>query len=59
LRSVTKFYIDNKLGDNDIRKIRNKQILKAYKEGYSQHMIAKVSDISQPAIYGVIKRNKQ
>lgn len=39
--------------------IRNKQILKAYKEGYSQHMIAKVLDISQPAIYGVIKRNKQ
>lgn len=59
MRSVTKFYIDNKLGDNDIRKIRNKQILKAYKEGYSQHMIAKVLDISQPAIYGVIKRNKQ
>ena len=59
MRSVTKFYIDNKLGDNDIRKIRNKQILKAYKEGYSQHMIAKVLDILQPAIYGVIKRNKQ
>ena len=39
--------------------IRNKQILKAYKEGYSQYMIAKVLDISQPTIYGVIKRNKQ
>ena len=39
--------------------IRNKQILKAYKEGYSQHMIAKVLGLSQPAIYGVIKRNKQ
>jgi len=37
----------------------SKQILKAYKEGYSQHMIAKVLHISQPAIYGVIKRNKQ
>lgn len=38
---------------------RNKQILKAHKEGYSQHMIAKVLGLSQPAIYGVIKRNKQ
>ncbi len=38
---------------------RNKLIRKAYKEGYSQHMLAKVRDISQPAIYGVIKRNKQ
>ncbi|WP_373030463.1 helix-turn-helix domain-containing protein [Sulfurovum sp.] len=36
-----------------------KQILKAYKEGYSQHRVAKVLNISQPAIYGVIKRNKQ
>ena len=59
MRSVTKFYIDNKLGDNDIRKIRNKQILKAYKEGYSQHMIAKVLGISQPAVNGLIRRNRK
>ena len=29
-----------------------------HKEGYSQHRVAKVLDISQPVIYGVIKRNK-
>jgi DNA-directed RNA polymerase specialized sigma subunit len=35
---------------------RNKQIVKAYEQGYSQHMIAKVLGISQPAVHGVIKR---
>ena len=40
-------------------KERNKQIHKAYKEGYSQHMIAKVLCISQPAVYGVIKRSRK
>jgi len=39
-------------------KERNTQILKAYQEGYSQHMIAKVLGISQPAVYGVIKRSR-
>ena len=38
---------------------RNKKIVKAYEEGYSQHMIAKVLGLSQPAIYGVIKRSRQ
>jgi REP element-mobilizing transposase RayT len=38
---------------------RNRYIIKAYNEGYSQHMIAKVIGISQPAIYGVIKRNER
>jgi REP element-mobilizing transposase RayT len=38
-------------------KERNKQILKAYQQGYSQHNIAKVLGISQPAVYGVIKRS--
>ncbi len=41
----------------DIKK-RNKQILKAIEQGYSQHSIAKVLGISQPAVYGVVKRNK-
>ena len=31
---------------------RNKQIIKAYEQGYSQHMIAKVLGISQPAAWG-------
>ena len=39
-------------------KERNTQILKAYEQGYSQHMIAKVLGISQPAVYGVIKRSR-
>lgn len=38
---------------------RNKEILKAIEEGYSQHMIAKVLSISQPAVYGVIKRSRK
>ena len=37
---------------------RNKLILKAYEEGYSQHMIAKVLGITQQAVYGVIKRGR-
>ena len=42
---------------NDIEE-RNKQILKAYEQGYSQHMIAKVLGISQPAVHGVLKRDR-
>ena len=38
---------------------RNKKIVKAYEQGYSQHMIAKVLGISQPAVYGVIKRSRK
>ncbi len=43
----------------DIKR-RNEQILKAMGEGYSQHGIAKVLDISQPAVYGgAIKRSNR
>ena len=42
--------------DSDEMVKRNKQIFKAYKKGYSQHSIAKVLGISQPAVSGVIKR---
>jgi len=45
------------LSKKDIKE-RNKQIVKAYKQGYSQHMIAKVLGISQPAVSGVIKRSR-
>ena len=38
---------------------RNRQVIKAYKEGYSQYKIAKVLDISQPAVNGVIKRSRK
>ncbi len=37
-------------------KERNKQIVKAYKQGYSQYIIAKVLGISQPTtVNGVIR----
>jgi DNA-directed RNA polymerase specialized sigma subunit len=39
-------------------KERNKKIVKAYKKGYSQHMIAKVLGVSQPAMSGVIRRSR-
>ena len=31
-------------------------ITKAYKQGYSQHMIAKVLGMAQSTIHGIIKR---
>jgi DNA-binding NarL/FixJ family response regulator len=37
-------------------KKRNKAIINAYKEGYSQHMIAKVLGMAQSTIHGIIKR---
>jgi REP element-mobilizing transposase RayT len=37
-------------------KERNVAIVKAYKEGYSQHMIAKVLGMAQSTINGIIKR---
>ena len=46
------------LNVNDMKE-RNAQILNAYNQGYSQHMIAKVLGISQPAVNGVIKRSRK
>ena len=40
-------------------KERNEKIVKVYEKGYSQHMIAKVLGISQPAVHGVIKRSRR
>ncbi|WP_457607437.1 helix-turn-helix domain-containing protein [Nitratifractor sp.] len=39
------------------QKERNKRIVEAYEEGYSQHRIAKVLGLAQPTVYGIIKRN--
>lgn len=50
--------IFDRINSND-KKIRNNKIVKVYNLGYSQHMIAKVLGISQPAVYGVIKRHKE
>lgn len=36
---------------------RNRNILEAYTQGYSQYMIAKTIGISQPAVNGIIKRS--
>ena len=51
--------LEKMLSDHKNIKERNKQILKAYSQGYSQHMIAKVLGISQPAVSGVIKRGRK
>ena len=42
----------------DIKK-RNSIIAKAYKEGYSQHMIAKVLGMAQSTVHGIVKRYGQ
>jgi predicted DNA-binding protein YlxM (UPF0122 family) len=51
-------YLTNLFEDVSDIKQRNNNIVKAYKKGYSQYKIAKVLNISQPAVAGVIKRNK-
>ncbi len=60
--------VDKRPKENTLKKLfenitdmkqRNQQILHAIEKGYSQHMIAKVLGISQPAVYGVVKRNKK
>ena len=57
--------IDNKPRQEDLVKIfknikdmknRNITIVKVYKEGYSQHMIARVLGMAQSTINGIIKR---
>ena len=45
-------------GVEDTKK-RNRKILHAYEAGYSQHRIAKVLGLSQPTVYGIIKRMKK
>jgi len=39
-------------------KERNRQIAKAYKQGYSQHMIAKVLGLNQATVQRIIKRTE-
>jgi len=43
---------------NDITEIkqRNTQIVKVYKQGYSQHMLAKVLELNQATVQRIIKR---
>jgi len=39
-------------------KVRNVTITKAYQQGYSQHMIAKVLELNQATVQRIIKRTK-
>ncbi len=50
--------LQNLFDNVEDKKERNKIIVNTVKQGYSQHMIAKVLGISQPAVYGVLKRHK-
>ena len=60
--------VDNKLNEEELKQMflvvrekkeRNMQIVKAYQQGYSQHMIAKVVGISQQAVCGIVKRRRK
>jgi DNA-directed RNA polymerase specialized sigma subunit len=60
--------VDNKPNEEELKQIfqtitekkeRNVHILKAYEQGYPQHMIAKVLGVSQQAVFGVIKRSRK
>jgi len=46
------------LKDIDETKERNIAIVKAYKQGYSQHMIAKVLELNQATVQRIIKRTE-
>ena len=49
-----------RLFDNvDEIKERNRRILQAYEQGYSQHRIAKVLGLTQPTVHGIVKRMKK
>ncbi|MEA3492585.1 MAG: transposase [Campylobacterota bacterium] len=47
------------LANTNDKKKRNLRIQKAYKQGYSQHTIAKVLGITQQAVFGITKRGKK
>jgi DNA-binding NarL/FixJ family response regulator len=46
------------LEDIENKKDRNIAIAKAYKQGYSQHMIAKVLELNQATVQRIVKRTK-
>ncbi len=59
--------VDKKPNETELKKIlskaketkeRNRLIVKAYRQGYSQHMIAKVLGLAQPTVQRIIKRTK-
>jgi len=58
-KELDQHYLINLFKDIIDVKKRNKNIVIAYKKGYSQYKIAKVLNISQPAVAGVIKRCKE
>ena len=55
--------VNKKIDEVKLRKIlekeeRNKQIAKAYKQGYYQHMLAKVLQLKQATVQRIIKRTE-
>jgi hypothetical protein len=59
--------VDKKPNEKELRRMfkkvknikeRNSTIVQAYKKGYSQQMIATVLDITQQAVFAVIKRSR-
>lgn len=46
-------------GDKQTTQQRNRQIVKAYGEGYSQHRIAKVLGLNQATVQRIIKRTQE
>ena len=42
--------------ESDTKQERNVKIVQAYKQGYSQHMMAKVLEMAQSTVNGIIKR---
>ena len=58
--------IEKKIDEEKLKKLfykvtdkqtRNKHILEAYEQGYSQYVIAKIIGISQPAVNKIIRRS--
>ncbi len=57
--------IDKRPKEEDLKKLfedvtdikdRNSKIVKAYQDGYSQHMMAKVLELAQSTVSGIVKR---
>ena len=60
--------VDKRPKEKDLQKMfknikeikkRNSRIVEAYKQGYSQHMIAKVLGRTQSTVNAIIKRSKK
>ncbi|MEA1953063.1 MAG: transposase [Campylobacterota bacterium] len=57
-KKLNEVSLRKKLEKTKDTKSRNKQIAKAYAQGYSQHMIAKVLELNQSTVQRIIKRSE-